>query len=29
MGIVSEPPGIADVAPARLDRATLDANFVD
>ncbi len=29
MGIVSEPPGIADVAPARLDRATLEANFVD
>ena len=29
MGIVSEPPGIADVAPARLDRATLEANFAD
>lgn len=29
MGIVSEPPGIADVAPARLDSATLEANFVD
>ncbi|MGD0639346.1 MAG: NAD(P)-dependent oxidoreductase [Roseiarcus sp.] len=29
MGIVSEPPGIADVAPGRLDRATLEANFVD
>ncbi len=29
MGIVSEPPGIADVAPARLDRATLEASFVD
>ena len=28
MGIVSEPAGI-DVAPARLDRATLDANFSD
>lgn len=29
MGIVPEPPGIADVAPARLDRATLAANFAD
>ncbi len=29
MGIVSEPPGIADVAPARLDRATLEGNFSD
>ena len=29
MRIVPEPPGIADVAPARLDRATLEANFVD
>jgi dihydropyrimidine dehydrogenase (NAD+) subunit PreT len=29
MGIVSEAAGIIDVAPARLDRATLDANFSD
>jgi dihydropyrimidine dehydrogenase (NAD+) subunit PreT len=29
MGIVSESPGIADVAPARLDHATLEANFGD
>ena len=29
MGIVSEPAGIVDVAPGRLDRATLDANFSD
>ena len=29
MGVVSEQPGIADVAPGRLDRATLAANFAD
>jgi len=29
MGIVSEPPGIADVKPGRLDRATLRDNFSD
>src|ERR1700741_413711 len=29
MAIVSEPSGIADVAAARLDRATLEANFGD
>ncbi|HEY1944300.1 MAG TPA: NAD(P)-dependent oxidoreductase [Roseiarcus sp.] len=29
MAIVSEPSGIADVAAARLDRATLEANFSD
>ena len=29
MGIASESHGIADVAPGRLDSATLDANFTD
>ncbi len=29
MGTVSEPSGVGDVAPARLDRATLGANFSD
>ena len=29
MGTVSGASGIADVAPARLDRATLEANFAD
>ncbi|MGD1038975.1 MAG: NAD(P)-dependent oxidoreductase [Roseiarcus sp.] len=29
MRIISEPPGIADVAAARLDRATLEANFAE
>ena len=29
MGIVSEPPGIADVKPGRLDRAALADNFTD
>ena len=29
MGIVSEPRGIADVKPGRLDRATLSDNFGD
>jgi glutamate synthase (NADPH/NADH) small chain len=29
MGIVSEPPGIADVKPGRLDRATISDNFTD
>ena len=29
MGIVSEPRGIAEVKPGRLDRATLSDNFSD
>ena len=29
MGIVSDPSGMADVAPGRLDAASLNANFAD